>query len=434
MSESYSKSSILNPDNRVDNILLIQSQIARSLKSFNSLPTHQTPGHVSDFDANVSMPVLLTSLGLERYIDTLASKDITPSVLLGMSDEDLLECGVDTLGARRRILAEVQRRKNVTRPKGAGPFGGGGAVGGVIGGGGSFPAAKAHLAEIHSRILRGTFKRHGEGSLSRIQEFLDAFGGRGMDDLYATLAYKYKIKITSYRSVMLNYLATRHPDLQGAVDVICDVFEGREAEFGELVETLALRRQSPPKHLWVQFHNGDKTSFYFNALCGLSQTKIPKIAAASKEPLASVQLRKFSSRYPTTEGEVKYLGDGYQFPYQQLKANDNSGSDDAPPDEGGDDTASATSESSSRRKSGGSRSSRASKVPVSNPSNFQPNPSHNDDATSFNRLYRAYVCAHLFTHHYDALSNFPAQAAEYRGRELEWLLSLRAQSSILAGL
>eukprot|EP00658_Telonema_sp_P-2_P039899 TRINITY_DN28512_c0_g1_i1.p2 TRINITY_DN28512_c0_g1~~TRINITY_DN28512_c0_g1_i1.p2 ORF type:complete len:178 (+),score=39.38 TRINITY_DN28512_c0_g1_i1:125-658(+) len=146
----------------------------RSLKSFNSLPTHQTPGHVSDFDANVSMPVLLTSLGLERYIEPLASRDVTPSVLLGMSDEDLQECGVDTLGARRRILAEVQRRKNVTRPKGGGPFGGfGGPAIGAGSGGGTFPVAKAHLAEIHSRILRGTFKRHDEAYLSRIQEFLD---------------------------------------------------------------------------------------------------------------------------------------------------------------------------------------------------------------------------------------------------------------------
>jgi hypothetical protein len=59
----------------------------------------------------------LTALGLERYVETFARNDVDLDVLRTLNDADLKELGVDSLGARRKILAALAGSAN-TAPAG----------------------------------------------------------------------------------------------------------------------------------------------------------------------------------------------------------------------------------------------------------------------------------------------------------------------------
>ena len=49
----------------------------------------------------------LASLGLERFAETFKNNDIDLEMLRSLNDNDLRELGVDSLGARKKIVAAV---------------------------------------------------------------------------------------------------------------------------------------------------------------------------------------------------------------------------------------------------------------------------------------------------------------------------------------
>lgn len=48
---------------------------------------------------------LLQQLGIEHYLDVLASNEVTVDILVTLSEDELEQVGVNTVGARKKILA-----------------------------------------------------------------------------------------------------------------------------------------------------------------------------------------------------------------------------------------------------------------------------------------------------------------------------------------
>jgi class 3 adenylate cyclase len=58
-------------------------------------------------EGEVNIPAWLRGLGLERYQSAFQKNDIDGGVLLTLTDADLRELGVASLGHRRRLLAAI---------------------------------------------------------------------------------------------------------------------------------------------------------------------------------------------------------------------------------------------------------------------------------------------------------------------------------------
>eukprot|EP00798_Chlamydomonas_sp_ICE-L_P018023 gene18023-24435_t len=65
---------------------------------------------VDDFlHSDYSIEALLQDLGLPQYMTIMRAQNLTPILLSGMSSQDLMELGVDTVGARQRILETARQ-------------------------------------------------------------------------------------------------------------------------------------------------------------------------------------------------------------------------------------------------------------------------------------------------------------------------------------
>jgi hypothetical protein len=56
----------------------------------------------------------LKTLGLERYAASFAENDINLAILFDLSDQDLKEIGVSSLGHRRQLLRAIAERSQAT--------------------------------------------------------------------------------------------------------------------------------------------------------------------------------------------------------------------------------------------------------------------------------------------------------------------------------
>ncbi|XP_028130634.1 protein bicaudal C [Diabrotica virgifera virgifera] len=92
------------------------SNISAALNTSNIL--EHTPSHVlnnlisSDWP---DLPTMLTSLGLERYINLFTTHEIDLMIFSTLTDKDLIEIGINTFGVRRKILlaiSELNRRSS----------------------------------------------------------------------------------------------------------------------------------------------------------------------------------------------------------------------------------------------------------------------------------------------------------------------------------
>ncbi len=63
------------------------------------------------------IPSLLEQLGLEHYQNRFEEEELDFDTLLTMSESDLKEIGVNTLGARRKIQIAISGTVNVNREK-----------------------------------------------------------------------------------------------------------------------------------------------------------------------------------------------------------------------------------------------------------------------------------------------------------------------------
>jgi hypothetical protein len=52
---------------------------------------------------------LLLKLSLGKYVSAFQSHEVDLEAFVELNEEDLIEIGVDRAGARKKILAEIQR-------------------------------------------------------------------------------------------------------------------------------------------------------------------------------------------------------------------------------------------------------------------------------------------------------------------------------------
>ncbi len=63
---------------------------------------------------SADIPSLLQQLGLEHYQERFEQEELDFDTLLTMSESDLKEIGVNTLGARRKIQIAISGRNSIT--------------------------------------------------------------------------------------------------------------------------------------------------------------------------------------------------------------------------------------------------------------------------------------------------------------------------------
>lgn len=56
------------------------------------------------------LPTMLSSLGLERYINVFTTHEIDLTTFSTLTDQDLIEIGINAFGARRKILLAISGR------------------------------------------------------------------------------------------------------------------------------------------------------------------------------------------------------------------------------------------------------------------------------------------------------------------------------------
>lgn len=77
-----------------------------------------TPSHIlsrvisSDWP---DLPSMLTSLGLDRYIGVFNQHEIDLTTFGTLTDQDLMEIGINAFGARRKILLAISGKKHIDK-------------------------------------------------------------------------------------------------------------------------------------------------------------------------------------------------------------------------------------------------------------------------------------------------------------------------------
>ena len=307
------------------------------------------------------------------------------------------------------------------------------------------PAATANSAGVSGGA--GSSAATSSGSLpSAVQN-----SGGAMADVYNALLLKYAVPQSSYYPTLLAYLTERCPTLVCAAHFICNLFEGREAEFCEVVEFILSGTQAGnlPSHypsLWVHFYpSSSSSSYYFNSLCGLSQVKEPKRAAE----MYKVREREYSVAYPATKAHTSvFLGPSgvdrktagaytsASAAAVALKAERSSGSGGGS-SSGGAPLSPSTSKPGGKDTLSGARAAApAPSVPVTaanqlyNASGYLPNPTIDDDASSYDQLYASLFAALVVRKYPTRMGNVVAILREHRGRERD--LFYQVQSGTLA--
>lgn len=240
------------------------------MPSFASVAATAPPGDgdaaavaVASYDA---LTKFMARLGLSKFVPALMAHDVDMATLRRMSDADLLEVGVATVGARRKIRVELERLEA------NGGFADGDAASSfhhhntrgaprsrddriVAATGGPVTNLTAVQLRRHHRILRHFFSCVQEPVLAqRAETILRQFVNQ-LEALYAGLAHKYDIIVSNYRPSLAAFLRRERLDyLLPALDIICFAFDGQEAEFAEVVLLEQLGQSSQPL-TWLVFNS-----------------------------------------------------------------------------------------------------------------------------------------------------------------------------------
>lgn len=90
--------------------------IANNGAAFNtSNIIENTPNHILNRVTNSDwpdLPSMLTSLGLDRYIGVFNQHEIDLTTFRTLTDQDLMEIGINAFGARRKILLAISGNNN----------------------------------------------------------------------------------------------------------------------------------------------------------------------------------------------------------------------------------------------------------------------------------------------------------------------------------
>lgn len=124
----------------------------------------------------------------------------------------------------------------------------------------------------------------------------NAFGEGQIKHVYAALCFKHKIPTSPYRDTMKEFLANHEPSLLCAVDVVCYLNEGREAEFSDYIVNQLLGRRISTKRTWIKVEPAAGEPFYYSALSDISQRENP--IGNKKGLIGTVKDVKFSSVPP----------------------------------------------------------------------------------------------------------------------------------------
>jgi hypothetical protein len=208
---------------------------------------------VAGYDA---MQRFMTGIGLGKFVPALLQHDVDIAALRGMSETDLASVGIGTIGARRKIKLEVEKlaaedaesKAEATRGS---PRSHDAKIVAATGG----PAMSLSAVELrrHERILKRFFDRVDEPQLASRAEIILRQFHRQLDALYSALAHKYEVLLSRYRPSMVSFLRREGLTyLLPAVDIICFNYDGREAEFAEMV-MLEHLCQHPQALTWLVF-------------------------------------------------------------------------------------------------------------------------------------------------------------------------------------
>ena len=263
----------------------------------------------------------LSSIGLGHHLPPLLQHEVDLVALSRMSEQELEELGIHTVGARKRILLEFERRKQYAKdPAPASATAPSSGVGDDNGGGALLTSSQ--LA-AHIQLLSDFFLEHCPPLEPRAAQMVKTFGKK-LDALYAALCLQYKIPISPQRAVVIAHLREHHAHMLGAADVICDVWEGREAEYVESLELERLGLQLHPltwtAHVAAGEDEGAENDnvYYHCALVDMCQWALPtalvNASVATVRPLqlssACHSTRNLPSN-PTTEDDNR--GQSHQF-------------------------------------------------------------------------------------------------------------------------
>jgi len=207
---------------------------------------------IANYDA---LTRFLDGIGLGKYTATLLKHDVDMATLKTMSDSELQGVGVATIGARKQIRMELAK---LAEEEEEAKRGGGGRPSArdaklMAATGGPVVALTAQQLRRHERILKRFFDLVKEPQLAgRADAIARQFSGQ-LDALYAALAHRYDICVSTYRVALGSFLRRERLDyLLPALDVICFAYESREAEFAEVVLLEALGVQQQPL-TWLEF-------------------------------------------------------------------------------------------------------------------------------------------------------------------------------------
>ncbi len=135
-----------------------------------------------------------------------------------------------------------------------------------------------------------------------------------LTDLYEALCFKHTIPISPYRETMKSFLVKEEPRLVCATDVICYLYEGREAEFADFVLLESAGRRTATMKSWLKVVPGDDSAaaktekpldaFYFSTISMMSQRECPATPDLSKNVIATYRQCAFSSTVPGSDGRL----------------------------------------------------------------------------------------------------------------------------------
>lgn len=292
--------------NRAELDAMIRAQ-TELVGAIGHLKTATSPAPSAIEEQKKDLASFLASVGLARFSDILQKQDIDLEILSAMNDEELQRAGVDTVGARKRILLEfVKNKKNFassaspsannnnnvnyeSRELFGSPAGAKKSV--VFGenqitlipskdankqqqaqasprvppGSGNQAQQDAQQASIqaanlspvlqdHHRVLHQLFRRAGAADwLSRSAEMVDSFKD-SLPALYEAVCSKLGVPTPNFQSgtgalALKQFISRRFPHLIPAIDVMVFLADGREAEFAD---TMMLRQLKigPQRLVW----------------------------------------------------------------------------------------------------------------------------------------------------------------------------------------
>ncbi len=93
----------------LDAMIKAQSQLVRSIDQIHNA-TSNVPSSVIE-EQKKDLATFLATVGLSRFTEHLTKNDIDLEILFSLNDDELAKAGIDTVGARKRILLESMKSK-----------------------------------------------------------------------------------------------------------------------------------------------------------------------------------------------------------------------------------------------------------------------------------------------------------------------------------